>query len=262
MEISQGPQSYQGALADLYDLFFTVSPEEYEFYRYFLHLIPGRALEIGCGTGQLLVPYLKEGLTVDGLDSSLPMLTLCRRKAEEKGLQPVLYHQAAETMQLPRAPLYTTIYVPSSTFMLITDRSLAWSALRRWYESLAPGGQLLLSLFIPWYERPEVEDVALLRKKVFLPPHTSVYLYQTMSYKPLEQLRQGIYRFEFTTQARVECVELYEFWWRWYGVHEAHMLLEQADFGQITLYGDYTLEVPHEHTQVVVLRGIKPAQSL
>ncbi len=46
----------------------------------------GPALDIGCGTGRLLLPYRAAGLDVDGVDPSAEMLALCRAKAEAHGL--------------------------------------------------------------------------------------------------------------------------------------------------------------------------------
>ena len=51
----------------------------------------GPALEIGCGTGRLTIPYLEAGLDVEGLDSSGQMLEICRTKAAARGLLPVLH---------------------------------------------------------------------------------------------------------------------------------------------------------------------------
>ena len=49
---------------------------------------------MGCGTGRLLIPYLKAGLDVDGCDISADMIALCRERAEREGLAPTLRVQA------------------------------------------------------------------------------------------------------------------------------------------------------------------------
>lgn len=40
------------------------------------------ALDVACGTGRLLLPYLRAGLDVDGCDISGDMVALCREQAE------------------------------------------------------------------------------------------------------------------------------------------------------------------------------------
>ena len=39
---------------------------------------PGRVLDVGCGTGRLLIPYLASGIDIEGVDSSGEMLSICR----------------------------------------------------------------------------------------------------------------------------------------------------------------------------------------
>ena len=43
------------------------------------------ALDTACGTGRLLLPYLRAGLDVDGCDISPDMLALCRSRQNGKG---------------------------------------------------------------------------------------------------------------------------------------------------------------------------------
>ncbi|MBN2172235.1 MAG: class I SAM-dependent methyltransferase, partial [Candidatus Krumholzibacteriota bacterium] len=40
----------------------------------------GSVIELGCGTGRVLIPLARAGHTVLGLDSSAPMISLCREK--------------------------------------------------------------------------------------------------------------------------------------------------------------------------------------
>src|SRR5206468_5467117 len=70
------------------------------------------ALDVACGTGRLLIPYLRAGLDVDGCDVSADMLALCRDKAVREGLVPRLYQQAMHELDLPR--VYKTILVCGS----------------------------------------------------------------------------------------------------------------------------------------------------
>ena len=42
-------------------------------------------LDAGCGTGRLLIPFLRAGLDVDGCDISGDMLAYCRQAAARSG---------------------------------------------------------------------------------------------------------------------------------------------------------------------------------
>jgi SAM-dependent methyltransferase len=113
-------------------------------------------LDIGCGTGRLLLDYLLQGIDVDGVDNSPEMLALCRGKATAMGLSPNLHQQYMETLDLPRR--YATILIPSSTLQLIVDPALAERALRRALEHLLPGGVVAASIMTLWREGEPLES--------------------------------------------------------------------------------------------------------
>jgi SAM-dependent methyltransferase len=105
------------------------------------------ALDVACGTGRLLVPYLRAGLDVDGCDVSPDMVALCRDKAEREGLAPTLWAQAMHELEAPRR--YRTIYV-CGAFGLGSTRAQDLEALRRFRAHLEPGGTLLLDIEVPY----------------------------------------------------------------------------------------------------------------
>ena len=102
---------------------------------------------MGCGTGRLLLPYLRAGLDVDGCDVSADMIALCHAKAEREGLSPNLYVQPLHALDLPRK--YRTIVV-CGAFGLGSTREQDFEALRRFNEYLEPGGELLLDIEVPY----------------------------------------------------------------------------------------------------------------
>ena len=115
---------------------------EVEYYRPFV--TSGQpALDAGCGAGRLLLPWLREGLDVDGCDVSPDMLAECRRLAEAEGLEPALHRQALHDLDLPRR--YRTI-VCCGTFGLGSTREQGAQALRRFHDHLEPDGLLALDV--------------------------------------------------------------------------------------------------------------------
>src|SRR5207237_10310042 len=73
-----------------------------EYYRRIIQKNGGAALDVGCGTGRLLLRYLRGGLDVEGVDSAADSLTICRRKAQQQGLTATLYQQTMQSLDLPR----------------------------------------------------------------------------------------------------------------------------------------------------------------
>ena len=130
---------HHGLVADWWAEFNTAGPE----LDYFGHFIEtGQpALDAGCGSGRLLLPWLRAGYDVDGCDVSADMISRCRDLADSEGLAPTLWVQALHDLAPPRR--YATIVV-CGVFGLGSTREQDKLALRRLNESLEPGGTLLI----------------------------------------------------------------------------------------------------------------------
>jgi SAM-dependent methyltransferase len=163
---------YRGLLAEAWDLFRgdTSNWDDRPFYLEVIRAEGEPVLDVGCGTGRLLLDYLAEGIDVEGVDVSAEMLALCRAKAEQLGLAPALYEQSMEELDLPRQ--YRTIIVPSSSFQLVLDPDDARRALRRLAGHLEPEGVLVLPFMLLQageheFEREQVrEDGAIVRRRL------------------------------------------------------------------------------------------------
>lgn len=99
------------------------------------------ALDAGCGTGRLLLPFRRDGMDVDGSDASTDMLDWCRQKLKKERLTADLYAQAMHQLELPRR--YRTVLV-CGAFGLGSRRADDLEALRRIRTHLQPGGTLIL----------------------------------------------------------------------------------------------------------------------
>ena len=127
-------------------------PHEIPYFQALIESGGQPALDVGCGTGRLLLPYLRAGLDVDGCDVSADMIALCREKAEREGLSPNLYVQPMHELDLPRT--YETIYV-CGAFGLGSTRDRDLEALRRFHHHLRPTGTLLLDIQVPYSSRSQ-----------------------------------------------------------------------------------------------------------
>lgn len=112
---------YKGLIAEAWDVLRGDTPHwaDRHFYREIIRMYGQPVLDVGCGTGRLLLDYLQQGIDIDGVDNSPEMLAICQHKADQLQLQPKLYNQYVENRELPRQ--YRTILIPSSTLQLITD---------------------------------------------------------------------------------------------------------------------------------------------
>lgn len=107
---------YSGLAAESYDLWFGDEPFwDQAFFHDRIRQNGGVALEIACGTGRLLVPFLRDGLALRGVDASEEMLAICRTKAAQLQVSPILYQQLMQDLDL--ATRYRTIFIPACSFL-------------------------------------------------------------------------------------------------------------------------------------------------
>jgi SAM-dependent methyltransferase len=140
--MSTEPQTWHYGIVARWWAEFNHGGPEIDYFRRFVE--EGQpALDVACGTGRLLLPYLRDGLDVDGCDVSPDMLALCREAAAREGLSPTLYAQAMHELDLPRR--YRTVFVCGG-FGLGSSRDQDVEALRRLYAHLEPGGLLVFDV--------------------------------------------------------------------------------------------------------------------
>ena len=67
--------------AEVYDLVPAyINRPDKEFYLQVAESVNGSILELGCGTGRILLPLAEQGCRITGLDISESMLAWCRHK--------------------------------------------------------------------------------------------------------------------------------------------------------------------------------------
>jgi SAM-dependent methyltransferase len=144
--VDGSPQTWHYGVIARYWAEFNTDGPEIEYFRRFVER--GQpALDVACGTGRLLIPWLKAGLDVDGVDVSEDMLALCRERSEREGLSPTLYAQPMHELDLPRR--YRTIVVCGG-LGVGANRANDQQALDRFHAQLEPGGTLVFDIEVPY----------------------------------------------------------------------------------------------------------------
>ena len=231
--------NYRGLAAECYDLWFGEEPfHDQAVYQARITQAGGCALEVACGTGRLLLPYLRDGLQIEGVDSSAEMLAICRQKAERYAVTPVLHQQPMQALELPRK--YSTIFIPYCSFQILSRREEAFEALRRFRAHLEPAGQLLVSLFVPWQDFRLDRQWRLRRSGIRPRDGATVLIHECTDSDRTEQVQDIWLRHELFRDGQLITSELRTHRLRWYHKHEFAMMLERAGFGNSVAYGNYT----------------------
>ena len=149
---------YRGLMAQAWDLLRgdTSQWEDRFFYLEAIRKYGQPVLDVGCGTGRLLLDFLSQGMDMDGVDNSPEMLALCQQKAAQMGLEPNLYQQYMERLDLPR--MYRTILIPSSSLQLVTEPQMVLKTLNRLSAHLEQGGVLVVPFMTLWQEGDPLES--------------------------------------------------------------------------------------------------------
>jgi SAM-dependent methyltransferase len=230
--------SYGELSSECYGIWFPEN-EEYEdaklYEKYILQKQGQPALELGCGDGRLLIPYVKKGLEVEGLDLSPHMIERCRAKADKFGIKLNLHQQAMQKLDLPKK--YGTIFIPFGSFMLIHEEKDALEALRRFYQHLKPEGSLLISFFIPT-KCDILVDAApqnewRLRREGRRSNGDLVQCWEKAKFDTDKQIEHSEYRYDVIDQGRVVSSEEESLKLRWYTQEQFHRLLQDNGFTSI-----------------------------
>jgi SAM-dependent methyltransferase len=230
---------YSGLVAAAYDQFFGAEPFwDQAFFDQRIRANGGRALELACGTGRLLVPLARDGLDVEGLDTSADMLDLLMAKAQALGLSPVLHQAPMQQFELTSR--FRTIFAPAGTFMILVHDEEIRSTLECCRLALQPGGELLIPLD---GQEPKPDEQADWRERrnVHVPAYNAdLRIDERLSYDRSTRLTNWQLRYEVDRPGEPRQVFHREHRLRHHPTEEFMALLSAAGFREVTMRRGYT----------------------
>ncbi|RMF31366.1 MAG: class I SAM-dependent methyltransferase [Chloroflexi bacterium] len=133
-------------LARFYDLEHAPLRADIPFYRTLAAQTGGPILELGCGTGRLLLPLAQDGHTLVGLDRNRAMLALARQKLRRAGLVHRVSLIQADMGAFALARRFGLILLAYNTFMHLLTTEAQMAVLTAAHRHLRPGGRLVIDL--------------------------------------------------------------------------------------------------------------------
>jgi ubiquinone/menaquinone biosynthesis C-methylase UbiE len=257
--MAEAEYEYRGLVASSWDLLRGDTSDWADRPRYqeLIEQYGQPALDVGCGTGRLLLDYLGTGIDIDGVDNSPEMLARCREKAERLGLRPALYQQSMEALALPRR--YRTILVPSSSFQLVTDPEAAAAAMRRFLVHLEPGGALAMSFMSLWEADDPLETEWWATEQVSPEDGAVVRRCSRAWYEPARQLEHTEARYDVVRDGEVVATETHRRSpaTRWYTHAQVRDLYDAAGFVDVQLFREWSTTPATADDALIVAVGTR-----
>ena len=231
---------YGRATARYYDLAYAkhagarLGPDV-DFYRELARESGGPVLELGCGTGRVLLELAAEGIQCTGVDLSEEMLDALRAKTEAP---PRLLCARMQDFDLGGAR-FALIYSAFRAFQHLYTVEDQLACLARVRSHLPPGGRFAFDVFNPRLEsmladeEPEAEDVR------FPWEGDEVVRLTGVRRDRASQMLDVRMRYERRRAGRVVIVEESRFHMRWFTRFELEHLMHRAGFEEVTIHGDF-----------------------
>lgn len=133
-------KNYYGRLcAETYEVLHAAAPED-ELAFYLSYARAGdKILELMCGSGRFLVPFMERGFDITGIDLSEEMLSALYRKT------PQAHAFKGDILEFSSDVLYDYIFISSGSFSLFTDAETADRVLVKLRSLLAPHGKMVIA---------------------------------------------------------------------------------------------------------------------
>lgn len=231
------------SLPELYDLEHAAFDDDIELYLQFAEVVGDPILELGCGTGRVLVPLAAAGYRVTGLDRSGPML---QRASEATA-------RLRDRVTLVEAPMAVADAAPGGPFglvLLTLNGLLHLPTIEAQRETLAaarraldPRGMLVIDVMNPSPDLLATFDGRVQHEGSWeREDGTVVDRFSTRAHAPADQRIETDLWFDLVDPAGRLTRVRSQFPMRYVTRAELELLLELAGFVEWRVYGGYDLE--------------------
>jgi SAM-dependent methyltransferase len=254
--VTLDPDGYGPAAARFYDRAYATLRDpsgDVAFYRGLARETGGRVLELGCGTGRVLLPIAADGIACTGIDRSPHMIDALRRKHPPGNVH--LVTAAIDDFDLTpaRFRLVLAAFRVLQHLYTVEAQLRCLACVRRHLE---PGGRFAFDVFAPdlarvaHVEEPEVEDVR------FEADGEEIVRFTSVVRDHAAQVQRVRMRWERRREGTVVGEEVEETRMRWFFRYELEHLLARAGFTTVAVYGGFDRQ-PFDHVsgETVVVAG-------
>ena len=204
----------------------------------------GKVLELGSGTGRVLIPIARLGKEITGVDASPRMLAQCQARLDEE--PPEVRDKAtlvrADMRDLELGQRFSLVMIPFRPLQHLIAVSDQIATLQAIHRHLEPGGRLVFDVFNPNLrylvedrtdEREDTPEVALPDNRTFRRTGRVTAVHIVDQYSEIEMIYY-VRGADGITQRLV-----HGFLMRWYWRYELEHLLARCNFRVKAVFGDF-----------------------
>lgn len=234
-----------------------------EFYLARAKEIGGPVLELGCGTGRILLPTARAGIAITGIERSSEMLDQCRAmlSAEPAEVQKRVSIHSNDVRHFSLDSSFVLVTAPFRVMQLLPEIDDQLACLECVHRHLSPGGRFVFDVFNPNFRAlvtdrsEEAEDT----------PHTAMpdgrVMRRTRRVSVVNWIDQVsdielIYYVSDSPDSPAER-HVQSLRMRWFGRDELYHLLARAGFTVETIDGDFEGGSLHDESPEIVVTAVQ-----
>jgi SAM-dependent methyltransferase len=225
----------------------------------------GPILELGCGSGRLLIPLARAGYQIVGLDNSPGMLALARQRLQsepEEVRQRVTLIEADMT-ELDWPSRFAFIFVSYNTLMHLKTEQKG-NLFKRARRHLRSGGLFFVDVINPLAAAQTPDDHFITLERCFVEPESGQIVVQKASSwpHPNHQILHIIWLFDSCPlDGGPVTRQVVQMDYHYLYPHELQVMLEETGFKLEALYGDYQQNLFVEESERLLLLARLPSSS-
>jgi SAM-dependent methyltransferase len=234
------PMTYQ-LLSRYYDLENADFTEDLDFWLSLAEDHGDPVLELGCGSGRVLLYLARRGHAVTGIDNSPEMLALLEGKlklasAKHLATPPAYLLASLHDFQTPTR--FKLAIMPFNTFMHLLTPEAQLAALANIRRHLAPGAALALDMPNPT-DAYAAQEQGVMLERTFKDGERTVQQFSSVALDRAAQLAHITWFYDAVSADGAVQRTVVPLTLRYTFQHEMRLLLDRCGFSLDHLYGDY-----------------------
>ncbi len=227
--------------------------EAYAFYKQYLSESNGKILEPMCGTGRFLIPFLNDGHDIEGFDISSSMIKKLKETAIKNNLEASV--KISDFDNFVTHEKYSLIFIPSGSFGLFTNESIAMHCLEKIRDWLDHEGKVVFEVETL---KAKPTEIGRWFSKMYIVNQNEKIMTSYFNQPVINDIVSVICKYEHIDNGKLTSTEIEEISFKLYDPIKLLKTLQKIGFSKTKLIKAYNRrEEAKEEDQMVVFECIK-----